>query len=439
MLHQYTNPESNSPAVRISAIDSIRGIALLGILLMNIPYFSNAYQYAFNIELLKEYSGPNFWSWAIVYGLFEGTMRGIFSILFGAGALLILRKLEKSNERLLPADIYYRRLFWLLLFGLFNGFILLWPGDILYTYAIAGLVLFPFRNLSVKGLVISALVVLAIVTARENQDLYAKRAVMQKGEIAISLENKKVTLTEKQLEDLIAWKEFKSRENTDTLQKEAKKFIIKIHGSYPEVFDLIKNENIRVQTTEFYMTGIWDALLFMFLGMALLKAGILTGNKPYYVYALFTVIGWSVALLLNYMNLKSYLDLNFDPIKFLRGSFISYYEIRRVFHSLGILGLLLLLYKSDVISWFFKLMAPVGRMAFTNYLMQSAICAFIFLEYGLGMYGQLERYQTYLYIVMPIWTFQIIFSNLWLHFFKAGPFEWLWRSLTYWEFQPFKK
>jgi uncharacterized protein len=118
-------------------------MALLGILLMNIPFFANSYHLYYNLEILKEYSGPDYWCWWGVNGLFEGTMRGIFSMLFGAGSFLLLDRLEKKNiPGLSPADIFYRRLIWLLVFGLINAFVLLWPGDILYTYAITGLFLF---------------------------------------------------------------------------------------------------------------------------------------------------------------------------------------------------------------------------------------------------------------------------------------------------------
>jgi uncharacterized protein len=80
----------------------------------------------------------------------------------------------------------------------------------------------------------------------------------------------------------------------------------------------------------------------------------------------------------------------------------------------------------------------VGRMAFTNYLMQTLICTTIFYGYGFGLFGKLERYQLY-EVVMVIWVFQIIFSFIWLRFFSNGPFEWAWRSLTYWKIQPFLK
>ena len=119
---------------RIQVIDTIRGIALLGILLMNIPYFANPEVYAFNLNGRNEYSGPDYYTWWIVEGLFSGSMRGLFSLLFGAGVILLLERLERGSNATAAADIYYRRLLWLFLFGLINAFIFIWPGDVLHTH-----------------------------------------------------------------------------------------------------------------------------------------------------------------------------------------------------------------------------------------------------------------------------------------------------------------
>src|SRR5687767_11965078 len=118
-----SSPASPLLENRITIIDSLRGIALLGILMMNIPFFAMAFQYGFNINLRNEYSGPNYYTWLVINGVFEGTMRALFSLLFGAGTVLLLSRLEKKDTGLSAADFYYRRLIWLLIFGLINAFI----------------------------------------------------------------------------------------------------------------------------------------------------------------------------------------------------------------------------------------------------------------------------------------------------------------------------
>ena len=106
--------------------------------------------------------------------------------------------------------------------------------------------------------------------------------------------------------------------------------------------------------------------------------------------------------------------------------------------AMGHVSFILVLYKLRIAGFLLKLLSNVGQMAFTNYLMQSLICTFVFYGYGLALFGKLERYQLY-EVVAAVWIFQIVFSAIWLQFFRFGPFEWLWRSLTYWKRQPFLK
>src|SRR6476620_10350804 len=133
---------------RIWLIDSIRGIALLGILLMNSMAQSQSHFFGDRMDPRQSLTGANFFAVVTESIFFEGTMRGLFSILFGAGTILLLTRLTNTRSGLEPADIYFRRMLWLLVFGLIDAFLFLWFGDILYAYALCGLLLFPFRNLS---------------------------------------------------------------------------------------------------------------------------------------------------------------------------------------------------------------------------------------------------------------------------------------------------
>ena len=138
---------------RIGMLDTTRGVAVLGILMMNITGFG----------LPNAYDDPTVWGgdspaditvWRVMTLLFEGTMRGLFTLLFGASALLFLQRHASRTTDMKPADLYFRRTLWLIVFGLFNGYVLLWSGDVLFYYGIAGLVLFVFRNLPPRRLLI---------------------------------------------------------------------------------------------------------------------------------------------------------------------------------------------------------------------------------------------------------------------------------------------
>jgi uncharacterized protein len=419
---------------RILFLDAIRGMALLGILLMNIMAQSQPHYYYSAMNLSQPITGANFYAWVAECMLFEGTMRGLFSILFGAGTLLLLNRLIKQKPGLEPADIFYRRMLWLLFFGLINAFVFLWPGDILYPYAICGLLLFPFRNLSVNKLLLCSLLMLVIGTYRENSDLRDAKNTISKGLAAQSLENKKVVLSEEQKSAIGAMTAFREGNTSDGIAQRAIAESKQVKGkSYTELFSFFKTINMKLESVAFYSNFWFDILLCFFLGMALFKSGFIMGNKPTYLYAIVAAIGIGVGLVLNYFQLRTQYHLRFDNYLFTQQWKFSYYEIRRVFQTTGYLSLLVLLYKVVPFRKIFHIFVPVGQMAFTNYLSQSIITSIIF--YGFDLYDTLQRYQTY-FIVFSIWIFQIIFSAIWLRYFRFGPFEWLWRSLTYKQRQP---
>jgi uncharacterized protein len=421
---------------RILFIDGVRGIALLGILLMNSMAQSQAHFYYNTMDLRQPLTGANFWAWIVECFAFEGTMRGLFSILFGAGTILLLNRLEKQKKGLEPADIYYRRLLWLLIFGLINAFILLWPGDILYPYALCGLLLFPFRNWSPRNLLLGAFFFLAIATYRGNTELYHAKSVISKGLVVQALEKKKVTLNDTQKADLEKFRGMRDRQTKEGIAKQAVEEEKKVKGqNYFGVFRYYLDINMQIQSVGFY-NGLWDILIFFFIGMALYKSGYLEGKKSNALYALVAVIGISVGLFLNYQTLHLQYQLKFDNYQYMQRWLFEYYDIRRVFQTTGYLSALILLYKLTPVRKLFRIFIPVGQMAFTNYLSQSIITSIIF--YGFHVFGTLQRYQIY-YVVFAIWVFQIITSAIWLHYFRFGPLEWLWRSLTYWKRQPMRR
>lgn len=197
---------------------------------MNITAQGDVFIFYDKLDLSQAITGPNLWVWIIEMGFFEGTMRGLFSILFGAGSYLLIKRLEKQHPGLEAADIYYRRLLWLLAFGLINAFLFLWPGDILYPYALLGLVLFPFRNLSPKVLLWIAILLIAFGTYRENRMLFNAKEKIVKGRVAEGLEKNKKKLTEEQKGDLGKYKDFKEKHTSAGYMKEAKKETAKVQG-----------------------------------------------------------------------------------------------------------------------------------------------------------------------------------------------------------------
>lgn len=426
-----------SQSERIVIIDSLRGLALLGILLMNIPYFALPDPSADNLTVRQELGTINQPVWYFINWFMEGSQRAIFSMLFGAGIILFITRLEKRMEGMMPAEYFIRRQLWLLVFGLANAFVLLWAGDILFQYAIAGIIVFVFRRLKVKYLLVAAGVCLLLMTIRENRDFYQQKKVISKGEAIAGIDTTKVKLNDQQKEELGAMTGFKEKGDSANLQKEMQKNLRQVRGSYAELYENISSLSARL---EFYYTyyGLWDVLLFMFIGMAFFKAGILTGNASVKIYWWLFVIGLVAGLVISYFRLQPQFMYKFNQFNYTKNGSFEYYEISRTLRSLGIFGLIMLLYKSGWFKWLFALMRPVGQMAFTNYLAQSLICGIIFYGVGFGMYGQLQRYEIY-YVVLGVWIVEITWSHIWLRYFRFGPLEWLWRSLTYWKKQPLRK
>ncbi len=426
---------------RIVLLDIIRGVAICGILLMNITFFGMS-GYTGDPRVMHELSSPlNMRSWFVMNYLLEGSMRGLFSMLFGAGALLFISRLEKNEPGIRPAELYTRRLLWLLVFGLINGYVLLWPGDILYHYAIVGLMLIPFRKAPLKvigGLIIFFIGVTMLQYWLKNEDMNQTR---DKGIVAEKLEKEKKTLTEEQKEDLEKWKGMQEEMKPETNRKKAEKDHKEIStGNYATVWKNMTKWTTMLETTKFHGNFFFDIIIFFLLGIFLFRTGILTGHRSEKFYWVLMILGYVVGFGWGYLQKTATLRANFDPFRFQEETLfpVSLYQIHRIGTTLGHMSLVILMWKNGLFKWILGPLSKMGQMAFTNYLGQSIICSLIFYGYGLGYYGKLQRYELY-YVVFGVWAFQMIFSVVWLRFFRFGPLEWLWRSLTYWEWQPMRK
>ena len=195
-------------------------------------------------------------------------------------------------------------------------------------------------------------------------------------------------------------------------------------------------ENQYMQTSFLYFINFWDTLAMMLWGMAFFKLGILKAGKSNKFYWLMALLGYGIGITINYFETSHIVNSNFSIISFYP-NFVTY-QFGRIPTTCGHIAVIMLFVKSGILPFLQKSLAAVGQMAFTNYIMHSIICNIIFLGYGFSMYGKLQRYELY-YIVASVWIFQLIVSPVWLKYFRFGPLEWVWRSLTYWKLQPFKK
>ncbi|SOD93350.1 DUF418 domain-containing protein [Spirosoma fluviale] len=429
-------PQPVSKAARIETIDLIRGLALLGILMMNIPGFGFLSS-GFN-RLMNTPAGPDFYAFFVVSLGFEGTMRALFSMLFGAGMVLFTQNKREQINGPTVAEYYYRRLLWLVLFGIINAYVFLWRGDILFFYGLCGMILYPFRRVKAGWLIALAVLCMGLNSIRTElwySELRANRAGYLE---AVKQEKANKKLTDKQKEAKGAWEKFEKGFKPDP-KKDAKE-LTKMRSGYGTVFMHLLPENSSSETFYTYY-GSWDMLLMMFIGMALLSWGFFTNTLSTSTYVVTLLIGYGLGLPISWFYTQAQVEWtqhagqivdNYRTIPF------QVYDLRRVLLALGHASLLLLVYRSQFVPWLMRALTAVGQMAFTNYLMQSIICTLIFHGYGLGYYGKMAFHELY-YVVAGVWVFQLIVSPIWLQYFLFGPFEWLWRSLTYWKLHPMRR
>lgn len=411
---------------RIKSIDVLRGIAVFGILLMNISGFGLPSPSYGDPSIAGGDTGLNLYAWITTNLFFEGTMRAIFSMLFGAGFVILTSRNEESGAGLEIADVHYRRVIWLVIFGLIHAYLLLWIGEILFAYGIMGLFLFPFRKLAPKVLLTAGIVLILIGSFWDAMDHYSLKNLHEKAILAKQEKDTGKELSKKNKASLEKWEaNVKDKKPTKEVIHER---IEAMHKGYFSIVKTLAPINYKLQQMYAYRYDVWDILSMMFIGMALFKYKIFNASKSYRFYLTMIVVGFGVGITVNYFETKHIIDNEFSIISFSESG--RTYNIGRFFTAMGHIGLIMIFCKSGIFRFLSNSLAAVGKMALTNYIMHTIICGFLFLGFGLSLFGKLERHELF-YIVVSIWIFQLILSPIWLKRFNYGPLEWGWRYLIY--------
>ena len=416
---------------RINSVDIIRGVALCGMILVNIPEFGLPYSSP-NVDAIG--TGPNLAAWWTNSMFFEGTMRGLFSMLFGAGIILFTGRATEKINGVSVTDAYFRRLLWLFLFGVIHCYVLLWHGEILFSYALVGMFAFSFRSWNPRQLMIGAIVLFSLATGLSVRAYLKEKNAFDRATAAQQKMNNGGTLATDEKAAIERWQSIVTEKEPS--QEKLNEKIEAHHQDYFSIFMYKGPLNVFMQTIYIYRVTFLDVFSMMLLGMALFKNGILKAEKSTRYYVILCVIGYTVGLGINYWE-SSYLIAHQFSIVAQDLTHITY-NLGRVFTTLGHIATIMLFSKSSILLFLQRALAAVGQMALTNYIMQTVICSIIFLGFGFSLYGTLELHELN-YIVFAIWTFQLIASPVWLHYYRFGPLEWLWRSLTYWQKQPFRR
>lgn len=415
---------------RIHSLDIMRGIVLCGILLMNITAFGLYGSYS-NPTVSGGSTGFNLFSWYANNMLFEGTMRALFSLLFGVGMFVLLDRLEKKGAGISGADIYFRRLTWLLVFGLIHGYLLLWTGEILFDYALLGFIVYAFRNWRPRNLVIAVAILLSVGTLWSFIDYRSNIKFKDQAILAEKNLSEGKELTGELKEAHYKWDKMEREKSPEFVAE----FNKKMQGNYFSLVAHLAPINRETDTKWPYRYDLWDILSMMLLGIAFYKWGILAAKKSYRFYGIMVAISYAIGLSVNYYESQSILNSNFSFLGFSRANIT--YDVGRVAMAIGHIGMIMLFSKTRYLGWLKMRISAVGKMALTNYIMHSVICMIVFTGVGFGLFGQLQRYEL-LYVVFSIWIFQLAVSPIWLRYFQYGPLEWIWRNLSYGKVFPFR-
>ena len=417
---------------RIVAIDVVRGLAVLGILVMNIVEFAWPFEAYDNPAYAAGSSGADLWTWYAQVAFFDGKMRALFSMLFGAGLVLISERMVAKGRTESSADLLLRRCLWLVLFGIVHRFGLQWSGDILYQYGLLGLIAIAFRNLRAKTLIVLGVCTLTAFVPIGFWGHAKSTKLRTQAEQAVSLEK----AGEKVSDELAAArKRWETRlASVPPKAEDITKEVTAMRGGYLEVFAHRWDYHNTFQSAYLYYYFVWDVLGMMFLGMGLMKIGFFAGRSPASMYLLFLVAGAAAAFGV-LLWARAWKATGFSP-----GALdLQLWKQTTYSYSRAIVGLawasgLLLMVRAGRAQHLTSALGAVGRMAFSNYVLQTVCCTLLFFGYGFGFYGKVSRSWLML-VVAGVTMLQIAFSSAWLKRFQFGPLEWAWRSLTYWQRQ----
>jgi uncharacterized protein len=390
--------ETVANAERIEALDVVRGLAILGILPVNAAFFAMPVESALNPSLAPQpVTESSVWAWAVMHIGFEAKMVTLFSLLFGVSLFLVGG--ERSD--LDKGAALRRRLSWLAVFGLVHG-VLIWFGDILFTYAIAGCLVLFARSWGGTRLIVTGLALVGL-------------AVAAQGLMSWGLE----AMGEAERADVAA-----------TMWDPGSQELARANFAMRDGLVSATLENASVWSDYLWLLALYlpRTIGVMMVGLGLFKLGFFSGRWAISSYVLVIAVG-AVALS----------GVTWHAIEAIRAGipFLALFGLGSLWNfvgsvaiALGYAAVLIVLVKAGALSAVTGALANCGRMAFTNYLTQSLIMTTIFWSgRGFGLFGEIDRVGLW-GIVVAIWIVQLIWSALWLKPFAMGPIEWVWRSLT---------
>jgi uncharacterized protein len=374
-------------------------VGVLGMLAVHIKLFAFPTLARWNPTAYGDFRGINWWAWLASALLADGKFISIFAMLLGASIVMqSAAEGDASSNR--PWRIHLRRMATLLVLGLLHAY-LLWYGDMLVPLALSGILVFFGRRLSAGTLLVLGVLAFA----------------------AGSVVSMALTWSTAQSDPaaLAAWKAH-WMPNPAIINLE----IARYRGRWVEQMAQRVPAALETQTVDFVARLFWEMSGLMLMGMAFFKLGVLSAARSRAFYLRMGILGFSAGIVLISLGIWRNFATGWDPLEFaLISHHLQYWG--NLFVALGWTAVVMLLCQRG------RALGPVaavGRMALTNYLLQSVICTTIFYGHGRGLFGRVDR-AGQLAIVVGIWMFQMLVSAAWLRYFDVGPVEWVTRWLVY--------
>jgi len=404
-----------APSQRLVLLDAVRAVALAGILMMNLEAF-NGTVLASGTGLDLSLAGADRWVDGLVYFFVQGKFFTLFSLLFGMGFAVMGDRAEAAGRPF--AGFYFRRCLALGVIGVLHA-TLVWGGDILASYALAGLCLLPFAQARARWLLFPGIMLF----------LAAPAMIMVYGLLAwaSSLDAQAAT----------AWDQAMGQQSGRISALIAQADQAYAHGGWIEVMQ-VRLQEWGVSLSALPVTG--PMILGMFLlGGALLRSGAMV--RPQEWPRLLGFLRWGLlplGMALMAASLAVSPQLPLDRFDLQVATAHALWMLASGMMSLGYLGWMAYLFSTGPGARLAAWLAPAGRMALSNYLLQSLVCTLLFYGYGLGWYGQVPRAWQPL-LVLGVFLAQLLLSHAWLARFRFGPMEWVWRCLSYLRLQPMRR
>ena len=383
-----------APANRIDQIDILRGVALFGILMVNVfGYHASFYHFGEFYQALENPFQKSVFTWMVNLG--SDKFIFMFSTLFGFGLWMLEKKFAQQQANF--KSFFIRRMLWLCVFGIVH-IVFFWAGDILLIYGILGLVLFSIRKLKTKTL-LGLSVLFYFFTA-----FYLVIRIYVPG-----LPDPMSTLTNLTMDQIVE---------------------VYSTGNFIEILNFRVNEYIVFRNINmlYYMPKV---LALFILGYMAGKQGILRKVNENLIRSLLLTFVFMFMGFVLILRLESILHFFTKPdSNAVMPVYIGIYELGNLFMGLGYILIVLLVSKSGYGNKILRILKYAGRMPLTNYLVQSLIFTTIFYGYGFGLFGTVNPSQ-FLIWALIVFVIQLIISKWWLKRFRFGPLEWLWRRLSY--------